>query len=107
MTCSISIIFNPTVVTTHFLQGSRETESAALGSLQKGVVDVMGSVVELVVGEENGAPRWLVRVQSPAMCAPFDMAAPSREVALEVRPSGRPGIRAGLPAEGGHGARNI
>lgn len=60
-----------------------ENESSPLGSLQKGVVDVLGAVVELVVGEESGSARWLVRIQSPAMCAPFDMAAPSREIALE------------------------
>lgn len=65
------------------LQGSIENEGAALGSLQKGVVDVMGAVVELVVGEENGSARWLVRIQSPAMCGPFDMATTTRENALE------------------------
>lgn len=54
-----------------------------MGSLQKGVVDVLGAIVELVVGEESGSARWLVRIQSPSMCAPFDMAAPTREVALE------------------------
>lgn len=46
-------------------------------------MDVVGAVVELVVGEEGGAARWLVRVQSPSVCAPFDMAAPTRELALE------------------------
>ncbi|VVC96133.1 unnamed protein product, partial [Leptidea sinapis] len=56
---------------------------SALGSLQKGVVDVLGAVVELAVGEESGLARWIVRIQSPSMCAPFDMAAPSRENALE------------------------
>ncbi|XP_041986907.1 1-phosphatidylinositol 4,5-bisphosphate phosphodiesterase gamma-1 isoform X2 [Aricia agestis] len=55
----------------------------ALGSLQKGVVDVLGAVVELVVGEEGGSARWIVRIQTPSMCAPFDMAASSRENALE------------------------
>lgn len=60
-----------------------ENESAALGALQKGCIDVLGAVVELVVGEEGGAARWLVRVQSPTMCQPFDMAAPTREIALE------------------------
>lgn len=44
---------------------------------------MLGAVVELVVGEESGSARWLVRIQSPQMCAPFDMAAPTREVALE------------------------
>lgn len=66
-----------------FGQGCIDNESAALGSLQKGVVDVLGAVVELVVGEESGSSRWIVRIQSPAMCAPFDMAAPSRDIALE------------------------
>ncbi|XP_034839388.1 1-phosphatidylinositol 4,5-bisphosphate phosphodiesterase gamma-1 isoform X1 [Maniola hyperantus] len=60
-----------------------ENESAALGSLQKGVVDVLGAVVELVLVDEGGTARWIVRIQSPAMCAPFDMAAPTREIALE------------------------
>lgn len=64
-------------------QNCLESESAALGSLQKGVVDVVGAVVELVVGEESGGARWLVRVHSPTLCAPFDMAAPTRELALE------------------------
>ncbi|KAJ2954035.1 hypothetical protein O0L34_g2246 [Tuta absoluta] len=63
--------------------GSRESETAALGALQKGYVDVLGAVVELVVGEESGSARWLVRIQSSTMCTPFDMAAPSREIALE------------------------
>lgn len=35
------------------------------------------------MGEESGSARWLVRIQSPSMCAPFDMAAPTREIALE------------------------
>lgn len=61
----------------------KEGDNAALGSLQKGVVDVLGAVVELVVGEESGLARWLVRIQSPSMVAPFDMAAPTRETALE------------------------
>ncbi|KAI5640351.1 phosphatidylinositol-specific phospholipase c, Y domain-containing protein [Phthorimaea operculella] len=63
--------------------GSRESETAALGALQKGFVDVLGAVVELVVGEESGSARWLVRIQSTTMCQPFDMAAPSREIALQ------------------------
>lgn len=54
-----------------------------MGSLQKGVVDVLGAVVELVVGEESGCARWLVRIQGPSMCSPFDMAAPTREIAIE------------------------
>lgn len=47
------------------------------------MVDVLGAVVELVVGEESGCARWLVRIQGPSMCAPFDMAAPTREIAIE------------------------
>lgn len=39
--------------------------------------------MELVVGEESGSARWIVRIQSPTMCAPFEMAAPTRENALE------------------------
>lgn len=55
-----------------------------LGTLQKGSVDVVGAMVELVVGGEGGGTaHWVVRIQNPSMCAPFDMAAPSREVALE------------------------
>ncbi|XP_013179186.1 PREDICTED: 1-phosphatidylinositol 4,5-bisphosphate phosphodiesterase gamma-1 isoform X2 [Papilio xuthus] len=65
------------------IAGCLDNENAALGSLQQGVVDVLGAIVELVVGEEGGAARWLVRIQSPTMCAPFDMAAPTRESALE------------------------
>lgn len=72
------------IETPHLSDGTGlENDSAALGSLQKGVVDVLGAVVELVVGEEGGSARWLVRIQSPTMCAPFDMAAPTREIALE------------------------
>ncbi|KPJ09210.1 1-phosphatidylinositol-4,5-bisphosphate phosphodiesterase gamma-1 [Papilio machaon] len=65
------------------IAGCLDNENAALGSLQQGVVDVLGAVVELVVGEESGAARWLVRIQTPTMCSPFDMAAPTREIALE------------------------
>lgn len=64
-------------------QGCLEGEGAVLGSLQKGVLDVMGAVVELVVGEESGLARWIVRIQTPSMCEPFDMAAPTKETALE------------------------
>ncbi|XP_050360747.1 1-phosphatidylinositol 4,5-bisphosphate phosphodiesterase gamma-1 isoform X1 [Nymphalis io] len=60
-----------------------DSETAALGALQKGVVDVLGAVVELVVGEQSGSARWIVRIQSPTLCGPFDMAAPTRENALE------------------------
>ncbi|XP_052746771.1 1-phosphatidylinositol 4,5-bisphosphate phosphodiesterase gamma-1 isoform X2 [Bicyclus anynana] len=63
---------------------SLESDAAVLGSMQKGAVDVVGAVVELVLAEQGGGvARWIVRVQSPAACAPFDMAAPSREVAFE------------------------
>ncbi|XP_063632987.1 1-phosphatidylinositol 4,5-bisphosphate phosphodiesterase gamma-1 [Cydia splendana] len=60
-----------------------ETDASALGSWQKGVVDVNGAIVDLFVGEEDGSPRWLVRIQSPSMCAPFEMRAPNNELALE------------------------
>ncbi|XP_039763945.1 1-phosphatidylinositol 4,5-bisphosphate phosphodiesterase gamma-1 isoform X2 [Pararge aegeria] len=60
-----------------------ETESAPLGSLQKGVIDVVGAVVELVLLDDGVGSRWLVRIQSPTMCIPFDMAAPNREIAFE------------------------
>lgn len=49
------------------------------------MLDVGGAVVTLVVGggEEGGAARWIVRVQTPSAGVPFDMAAPTRELALE------------------------
>jgi phosphatidylinositol phospholipase C, gamma-1 len=55
-----------------------------LGTLQKGSIDVVGAVVELVIGNEaNGVAQWVVRVQNPVMCTPFDMAAPTKESAIE------------------------
>jgi len=56
-----------------------------LGTLQKGSIDVVGAKVDLVLRGENGAPsgQWLVRVKHPLMYSPFDIAAPSNEVAVE------------------------
>ncbi|XP_077301392.1 small wing phospholipase C gamma 1 [Arctopsyche grandis] len=61
-----------------------ERENVALGINQKGSIDVVGAMVDLVVSNDAGSTaQWVVRVQSPLMCTPFDMAAPSREVAYE------------------------
>lgn len=49
-----------------------------LGPLQKGSIDVVGAMVELVMNNQ-----WIVRVQTPLAGAPFDMAAVSQEEALE------------------------
>jgi hypothetical protein len=53
-----------------------------LGSLQKGSLDMMGAVVDLLVGGHPGL-EWILRIQNPSMCAPFEVAVPSREHALE------------------------
>lgn len=44
---------------------------------------MQGALVVLVVGEESGSARWIVRIQSPTSLAPFDIAVPTRELALE------------------------
>jgi phosphatidylinositol phospholipase C gamma-1 len=53
-----------------------------LGSLQKGSLDMMGAVVDLFVGGHPGL-EWILRIQNPSMCTPFEVAVPSREQALE------------------------
>jgi hypothetical protein len=53
-----------------------------LGSLQKGSLDMMGAVVELAVGGHPGI-EWILRIQNPSMCTPFEVAVPLREQALE------------------------
>lgn len=53
-----------------------------LGSLQKGSLDMMGAVVDLLVGGHPGL-EWILRIQNPSTCAPFEVAIPSREHALE------------------------
>jgi hypothetical protein len=53
-----------------------------LGSLQKGSLDMMGAVVELAVGGHPGM-EWILRIQNPSMCTPFEVAVPTREQALE------------------------
>lgn len=53
-----------------------------LGSLQKGSLDIMGAVVELTVGERQGL-EWILRIQNPSMCSVFEVATPSKDIALE------------------------
>lgn len=53
-----------------------------LGSLQKGSLDIMGAVVELTVGERPGL-EWILRIQNPSMCSVFEVATPSKDIALE------------------------
>ena len=53
-----------------------------LGNLQKGSLDIMGAVVELVNTDKPGL-EWLLRIQSSSMCSVFEVAAASKEVALE------------------------
>ncbi|XP_037977873.1 1-phosphatidylinositol 4,5-bisphosphate phosphodiesterase gamma-1 isoform X2 [Plutella xylostella] len=61
-----------------------ENAAAAMGTQQKGVVDLYDAGVELAVGEQgSAAPQWLIRIKSPSACAPFEMEAPTREIALE------------------------
>ncbi|CAB0003270.1 unnamed protein product [Nesidiocoris tenuis] len=58
------------------------TDSMFLGSLQKGSLDVMGAVVELVPCDFRDKD-WILRIQNPNMCTVFEVAAPSHEEALE------------------------
>ncbi|PNF30464.1 1-phosphatidylinositol 4,5-bisphosphate phosphodiesterase gamma-1 [Cryptotermes secundus] len=58
------------------------SDSMLLGSLQKGSLDMMGAVVDLFVGGHPGL-EWILRIQNPSMCTPFEVAVPSREQALE------------------------
>lgn len=49
-----------------------------LGNLQKGSLDVMGAVVELVNSPRPGL-EWILQIQNPSMCTPFEVAVPSRD----------------------------
>ncbi|XP_039287689.1 1-phosphatidylinositol 4,5-bisphosphate phosphodiesterase gamma-1-like [Nilaparvata lugens] len=60
-------------------------DSMLLGSLQKGSLDVMGAVVEIV--EVSGGAvtglEWVLRIQNPNRCTSFEVACQSRDQALE------------------------
>ncbi|KAG8331176.1 hypothetical protein J6590_046501 [Homalodisca vitripennis] len=58
------------------------TDSMFLGNLQKGSLDVMGAVVELAMTGRPGL-EWVLRIQVPSMCTAFEVAAPTRDQALE------------------------
>ncbi|PSN29961.1 1-phosphatidylinositol 4 [Blattella germanica] len=58
------------------------SDSMLLGSLQKGSLDMMGAVVELQVGGRPGI-EWILRIQNPSMLTPFEVAVPTRDIALE------------------------
>lgn len=53
-------------------------ESMLLGNLQKGSLDVMGAVVEII---SMPRPRleWILRIQNPNMCTPFEVAVETRD----------------------------
>lgn len=53
-----------------------------LGSLQKGSLDIVGAVVELVSGNRPGLD-CILRIQNPNMLTSFEVAVPSREEALD------------------------
>ncbi|XP_066587493.1 1-phosphatidylinositol 4,5-bisphosphate phosphodiesterase gamma-1 isoform X2 [Prorops nasuta] len=57
-------------------------DSMMLGNLQKGSLDIMGAVVELIVGERAGL-EWILRIQNPSMCSVFEVATSSKDSALE------------------------
>lgn len=52
------------------------------GSLQKGSLDIMGAVVDLIPGERPGL-EWILRIQNLSMCSVFEVATPSKEIASE------------------------
>ncbi|KAJ8684283.1 hypothetical protein QAD02_020075, partial [Eretmocerus hayati] len=58
------------------------SDSMMLGNLQKGSLDIIGAVVELVTTDGPG-PEWILRIQNPSTCSVFEAAARSQEVALE------------------------
>lgn len=60
----------------------QSSDSMLLGNLQKGSLDVMGAVVELVM---NGHPglEWVLRIENPNMVTAFEVAAPTRDQALD------------------------
>lgn len=53
-----------------------------LGSLQKGSLDIMGAVVEIMERERPGL-EWILRIQNPSMCSVFEVATPSKDTAVE------------------------
>ncbi|KAK9500322.1 hypothetical protein O3M35_001605 [Rhynocoris fuscipes] len=58
------------------------SDSMLLGNLQKGSLDVMGAVVEMVQGVIGGL-EWVLRIQNPNMCTVFEVAVPSHDQALD------------------------
>ncbi|XP_073973209.1 small wing phospholipase C gamma 1 isoform X2 [Rhodnius prolixus] len=58
------------------------SDSMLLGNLQKGSLDVMGAVVEMVPGNVDGLD-WVLRIQNPNMCTMFEVAVPLHEQALD------------------------
>lgn len=60
----------------------QSADSLLLGSLQKGSLDVVGAVVELIGGNRPGL-EWIIRIQNPNMLSVFEMAVPAREEALD------------------------
>lgn len=61
---------------------SDSSDSMMLGNLQKGSLDIMGAVVELAV-RERPELDWVLRIQNPTMFSTFEVAAQSKESALE------------------------
>jgi len=53
-----------------------------LGSLQKGSLDVMGAIVELTNGGRSGL-QWILKVKNPSMSSIFEVATPTKDIALE------------------------
>lgn len=52
------------------------------GSLQKGSVDIMGAMVELLPGERPDL-EWILRIHSPNTCSVFEIATSSKKSATE------------------------
>ena len=53
-----------------------------LGNLQKGSLDIMGAIVELILMDKPGL-EWVLRIQNPSMCSVFEVATSSKDIALE------------------------
>ena len=60
----------------------QSSDSAMLGGLQKGSLDIMGAVVELAMGEKSGL-EWILRIQNSSMYSIFEAATSSKDTALE------------------------
>ncbi|XP_063235452.1 1-phosphatidylinositol 4,5-bisphosphate phosphodiesterase gamma-1 [Bacillus rossius redtenbacheri] len=58
------------------------SDSMLLGNLQKGSLDVVGAVVNLTVGTRP-ALDWILRIEIPNRCTPFEVATLQKEQALE------------------------